>query len=100
MSASTFIKISSASRLGKARFRGFLGLPQGKRTLTPLRRKMTLITPERKKEGHIGREKAAPYAKKETNLAKRRQRLDLCAAATPAASPIKEVFPTRFENLI
>jgi len=48
MSASTFIKISSASRQGKARFRGFLGLPQGERTLTPLRTKMTLITPEKR----------------------------------------------------
>jgi len=55
MSASTFIKISSASRQGKARFRGFLGLPQGERTLTPLRTKMTLITPETKRGTSEGR---------------------------------------------
>lgn len=95
MSASTLIKISSASRPRKARFRDFLCLPEGKRIPATLRTKMTQITPVHKTGATEG--KATPYAKKDTNLAKR---MRLTGLFPRAPSPAKDVLPTRFENLI
>jgi len=92
VSASTFIKISSASRLRKARLRDFLSLPGGNRILTALRTKMTQIIPVRKR-GATER-MATPYAKKDTNLAKRLRLTGFLRSGNVRVHAL----PTRFAN--